>query len=731
MSLPRWVPVALLGAILAVAAAGLLFSTFMVYDDEGYVLFSLKTFAEGGGLYERVYSQYGPFFFLFNQALHFIGFDFTNNAARLMAMVCWLGATGFSGALVWRLTRSTAATMFTLGGVFLHLWPMISEPSHPGGFIVLTTAATAWLGVRWLAQPRKLALAVGLLGAALLLTKINVGVFLFAGAGVWWLLHLGETFPGPRVRTALAVVALALLPVALMRGQLEKEWVAVFATLAAAAGVSTVLATARGAEPLASWRQLPLLALSAGLLAAGTFVAIVAQGTSWRGLLDGVLLGPLRHPQAYTAYVKWRAGVLPLALGSVAFAAWAFARPSVTVTRLVAFGRLAAATIYFATWAFTLSLNTHAFVLSYGLGLVWLFVFPLDGDRSTQPARAWLALLLVPQALHAYPVAGSQISWGTFLWIPLATLAVHDALRVFAAGWMPARKKFLSLAALALMLVTTVRCANYAWVGFTRWRGSDPTRLPGISALRLPENFTTTLRVLARNTVAHADLLFSLPGMHSFHLWTDVPPPTSINATHWFTLLTPAQQEAIRARLEASPRSCVIVQRDIYDFLVRTGIATESPLTVWLHANYESAFALETYEFWVRKGRHIAALGTATAREAVPGGSPRYQIALTLAERDLPAIASIELARVDQADTGTAVMTWTNANAQLTLASLNSSGAVTSPANRVTFPFAVAEGLVRLELLTDVFPENFPTGHGVIYLRDAAGRKVAEARFVR
>ena len=36
------------------------------------------------------------------------------------------------------------------------------------------------------------------------------------------------------------------------------------------------------------------------------------------------------------------------------------------------------------------------------------------------------------------------------------------------------------------------------------------------------------LTVLSRNATAHADVLFSLPGMHSFHLWTDVPPPTSI-----------------------------------------------------------------------------------------------------------------------------------------------------------------------------------------------------------
>src|SRR5258708_9430576 len=78
MSRLRWVPLALLGAIVAIAACALLFTTFMMYDDEGYVLFSLKTFTETGGLYERVFSQYGPFFFLFHPALHLRGFEVTH-----------------------------------------------------------------------------------------------------------------------------------------------------------------------------------------------------------------------------------------------------------------------------------------------------------------------------------------------------------------------------------------------------------------------------------------------------------------------------------------------------------------------------------------------------------------------------------------------------------------------------------------------------------------------------
>ena len=34
--------------------------------------------------------------------------------------------------------------------------------------------------------------------------------------------------------------------------------------------------------------------------------------------------------------------------------------------------------------------------------------------------------------------------------------------------------------------------------------------------------------------------------MFSFNLWTGLPSPTSANVTHWFTLLTEAEQQAIR-----------------------------------------------------------------------------------------------------------------------------------------------------------------------------------------
>jgi hypothetical protein len=59
---------------------------------------------------------------------------------------------------------------------------------------VLLVALTAWLGAAWSERPDRLAALVGIAGAALLFTKVNVGVLLLVSAGLWWWLHLtGKT----------------------------------------------------------------------------------------------------------------------------------------------------------------------------------------------------------------------------------------------------------------------------------------------------------------------------------------------------------------------------------------------------------------------------------------------------------------------------------------------------------------------------------------------------------
>ena len=139
---PHWlatVGLALATAGLIVAATLVMFSTFMVYDDEGYVLLSLRNFAHHGGLYRDVYSQYGPFPFVAYYALQAIGIPLTHTVGRLMTIGAWATSALCCVALMGHVTRSLAARLGVLAAVFVYLWVMASEPTHPGGIIVVLT----------------------------------------------------------------------------------------------------------------------------------------------------------------------------------------------------------------------------------------------------------------------------------------------------------------------------------------------------------------------------------------------------------------------------------------------------------------------------------------------------------------------------------------------------------------------------------------------------------------
>ena len=231
--------------VLAWIGHGLLFTSFMLYDDEGYILLSLRSFAEQGALYDKVYSQYGPFFYAVLDALSaLLRFEWTNTAGRWFTLFNWCGAAVLCGTLVWRACRLWPAALYTLAGVFSLLWIMLQEPVHPGGLITLLIALAAWLGVESIHSSHNLRLlaGVGAIGAAVALTKINAGAFLVISATLWLLLGLQEHPALRRFRpVAWLCLGIAVLPFALMHGSMDRHWVPTFALLASLSGLSAVL----------------------------------------------------------------------------------------------------------------------------------------------------------------------------------------------------------------------------------------------------------------------------------------------------------------------------------------------------------------------------------------------------------------------------------------------------------------------------------------------------------
>ena len=715
--------------MLAVAGYWLLFTTFMVYDDEGYVLLSLKNFSAHGALYDQVYSQYGPFFYVAYDALHrLLGFAWTNTSGRWLTLGHWSATALVCALLVWRRTRSAGATAVTLAGVFTYLWVMVHEPGHPGGSIGLLVALAAWMGTETnIAQSRWAAGAVGAIGAALTLTKINVGALMLIAATVWLVVHASE----PRVRRwggGAVVALLALAPCVLMFHLLDQGWVQEYAFVVVLGALAAYLAALTCRQPVSGLRTWAALVAGTALVTVVTGVIVLARGSSPGGLIGGVLLDPLRQPGVYFFPFNWRPGTLVLAVGGCALTAWIWHAPEAAVPRrtiALLRGMLAAACVLSAIQILPVSLP--AFGLSYGVAMAGLCAVPLGRAEDTlgdARARQWLALLLVLQSLHAYPVAGSQMNWGTFLWVPLLVLAVREAWRGVVPSTGSLGRYLAAAGALAAFALSYYMAGRLLTAALTNRQHGEPLGLPGAEGIVIPDDTVFALRTIAENATAHADVLFSLPGVFSFNLWTGLPTPTLANATHWFSLLSADRQEAIIASLARSPRACLVIQMDTLKYIVAHGFHPSGPLAEYLGRNFHNAFTVDNYAFWVRQGRDIAPLSTGRMRPA-PNAPGSQTLELTL--RATPTgIASIELWTLE---TSTRVqrLTLTAANATLEETMLQESGEPIGRPQPLAWNVSLPrDSITRIDATFHGDPG--PTDKLAAFVFDAHGRRIAVAR---
>ncbi len=701
----------LIAGLLIWAGAIQLFHRFMLYDDEGYVLVSLKNFSLHGSLYHHVYSQYGPAFYLIYDALHrLLGFAWTNTSGRWITLFNWAGTAVFCAVLVRRARGSWPLVICVLAESFRFLWVMASEPMHPGSTITLIVAATAWLGWEMLQTGRSNAFAVvtAALGAVLALIKINVGVFLLLSSAFWLML---STLPARSSRRQLLLGLLGgLLPLILMRTRIHEVWAQIFAVVAAFSimGVTIAVVPAAQRQPAGprAWR----LFCGTGLaVAALTSCLMLTRGTSLSELWQGVVIGPLSHPGAYAFGPPWLPGSVGLAGVMAGLLLFARSRPGDSrLVLLLAWLRVVAATAYVlcAVWSMDDRHGVHG--LSYGVPLAGLFAWPLDrknpASGPADQARGWLALLLVFQCLHAYPVAGSQLNWGTFLWVPLMALGFEDALRVvstpFAPGFAVTMRRGSPLVLTLLAAYGTITFFGVSLTLLDRY-GDEPLAQPGAEQIYMPANYSSSLRILAENARVHGDVLFSLPGCYSFNLWTGVDTPTLANATHWFSLLDDGQQQEIIRRLDTAERPVFIFQETVLADVMQTGVQPKGPLWDYLFASFQRSFAIESYSFWIRNDRSVAALSTGILTPAPGEQSGLLQLQLTVGPQTQP------LGRVEfwsTAGTNERFLTLDATQTDVVLTPLHLDGTAAGSPQPAAWPWSID----RVSRVTLTFTPPFP-----------------------
>ncbi len=715
-----------LAACLTVAGWLLMSANFMIHDDEGYVLIGLKNFSAHGRLYDEVFTQYGPAPFLYYDGWHrLLDWPVTNLFGRTLTLLHWVVAALAAGWIAWRLSQRYWTALFTLVTVFGYLWQMTWEPPHPGGLIALVTAVGLAGAVEALVRGRTAVatLVLGLAGAALILTKINVGLLWTCSAGAFLL--VGTM---PRRRGAwLAGAGLAALPFILMRPLLGESWVLNLAVVFALSGLAGCAFLAPDTPPVLRFRD--WLAGAGGFagLAALIVIAILARGTSLRGLLNGVLLDPLRHPVNFHFGFLWPPVAWFLLGAALVVAALWLWRPAgrprladaVAGLRLVALGCFAWQA---DTW---LTINGVGHMISLVLPLTPLFLLPLDEAPASDHRRlaaGLVALVGLGQVLHAYPVAGTQMAWGSFLLLPLfvsglADAAAHAARRL--------QRPWPEFAVTALALGTAGWQTNLLLQqGWQRWNTSEALGLPGAESLRPQENVRYALRILTANAQLHADLLYSRPGMFSFNLWSGVPTPTLRNATHWFWLLNPDEQQAIIARLQAEPRSVVISSRPLVDFLdQKIGLTITGPLNDFIRQHYRQLFSVSGYDFLVPRDSRAAPFFVAQNFDSAPSaaGTEPHLITVNIATRATVARIVLRDVRNPTMDLGS----WSADNSRVTLGRINALGQNAGEPQPAPWPLQI-DGLRQLRLYHSLSVPSSRPEMQLVFL-DAAGRPLVEA----
>jgi len=570
-------------AVLGIVAYRLMFSTYDVPDDVGYVLMSLRKFEQGNALYSQVYSQYGPgVFVLVGGLLRIFGIGLTVETALFANLFLWLASALFTGLALLRLTgRLTVAGTGTVLA-FLLLKVDVNEPLHPGASIAFLLIALLLVAAYLVpSRPRAGMAAVGIATGALVSLKVNVGLFALLSVAF----AAFATIPALRRREVLRILvtlAFIVLPFPLMSENISDGWAQRYAIVVAAGALGLALISTR-IEPVKRPDGRDLASLAAGTVGILLLVSLVPiiGGTSPVDLIDGWVIRPagtadiakaamLIHPLSWL----W---VLCGLLLAVAAHRYGSATMTPAAELAIGCGRLAAG---LAIWA---SLTGPIFRLPTDLtqGMVvagpilWLAALPPARKRASDNSfvRLLVPSLAALQFLHAYPMPGSQLYWSIFPLVVVGGVCVGDGVDQISLAQLslkPAATRMLRLAPTLAILVfaawlclkplrTEVRFAN------ARYDESVSLELPGAHRLRVNPLLAEQLQELVSGIKRNCDTFLTMPGMNSLNLLSEQEPPVELSSP-WPFFFTASEQRQVVERVRSTQRLCLVYKPDLVEF---------------------------------------------------------------------------------------------------------------------------------------------------------------------
>ena len=626
------VPMAALLLLAATAAAAYLslFSSFAPYDDEGYVMLSLKTFMAGEPLYDETYSQYGPAYYFLNSWLHrLFHWEVSHDVARLKTLGIWLVTAASVALFSCALTGSRLVLLISYLAAYFHLDRLGTEPSHPQELCFLAIAMTLLLALT-IRPGRRNTLSfacLGFIAGLVVMTKINIGVFLLTAVSLAGLYQAQRGLVRTTLLTIVGVGAVLLPFVILGQHALSLEHLQLPAvTIIGLGGVALALQSINrvpvapgNAEPLSSIFTCWAACVTTSLAFAGL---ALAHGTSVSSLLDGMIFqhrqffeNCFEPPPTFFAAV-W------VALAGVLAIHW-LSKGHQGIYRTVILGAL---TLFLAVSLRYLTDSFHriehgaddrgqaALLLNFLPPFAWLVLLPLApkvrGDiraadvRNVTPtdeqarcafSRIFLAFLAVVLPLTVYPIPGTQVAMGSLPLLVILILTLSDAswqtsLRSDDALLLRRGLAFVTVLCLAAMIGRSTQLSRQ----YSRYQ---PLDLNGASRLRLPPGFVQQVHWINDQLSDRASTFVCLQsGFNSLYLWFQIDPPTGLNATTWQSLLRDDQQQEVVEQLKAAPRPVVVWNTGEDPPTEKPG-----PLRAFVEKNFRPVAAHNSVEVWIRR----------------------------------------------------------------------------------------------------------------------------------
>jgi len=334
-------------------------------------------------------------------------------------------------------------------------------------------------------------------------------------------------------------------------------------------------------SPSSAW--LILGGVSAATL---TLAVALAGGTHVADIWNGLVVRSVQFSQLFTWPVDANpVVVLGAALSLAACLVYSRVRVSDSTSDLV---RIGAGLFILLS---ILLLPSSLWLL--GLSLAWIAT-RARRDEPNQYVRLLLPALAVLESLHAYPVAGTQLSLAALLMIPVGAVVLNDGI----AG-VP--KRSAARAAPAALILATAVLALEGFLAGSQFAAGSPSGLGGAELVRMPAKQGAQLRQLVAAIDSDCSSFITFPGMNSIYIWTGQEPPSDLRYGVWWLTPDPVDQRAVVRQLQGRSGLCVVKNQTLIDFWAQGRLVPPQPVVAFIDASFMPSATFGDYEVLVRK----------------------------------------------------------------------------------------------------------------------------------